>query len=135
MIGRQDFFFFLLPALLVSILMPLLLLSLFYFICAVPMHKCLEKHSCMSSPFPIAILNGKYFCICVTVTLWCAPVLLMLALHSRDCYVAMPCSCVDVCTAISWLLRCNALQLWWCLHCIHVIVTLWCTPVVLMPAL
>ena len=25
------------------------------------MRKCLEKHSCMSSPFPIAILNGTFF--------------------------------------------------------------------------
>ena len=29
-----------------------------YFILAVPMRECLGKHSCMSSPFPIAILNG-----------------------------------------------------------------------------
>ena len=32
--------------------------SLSYFNLAVPMRKCLGKHSCMSSPFSIAILNG-----------------------------------------------------------------------------
>ena len=35
--------------------------SLSYFILAVPMRKRLGKHSCMSSPFPIAILNGTFF--------------------------------------------------------------------------
>ena len=64
MIGRRDFFFFL-PALLLSILTPLFLPSssvpLSYFILAVPMRECLGKHSCMSSPFPIAILNGTFF--------------------------------------------------------------------------
>ena len=52
-------------ALLLSILMPLFLqsssVSLSYFILAVPMRECLGKHSCMSSPFPIAILNGTFF--------------------------------------------------------------------------
>ena len=32
--------------------------SLSNFYLAVPMRRCLGKHSCMSSPFPIAILNG-----------------------------------------------------------------------------
>ena len=32
-----------------------------YFILGVPMHKCLGKQSCNSSPFPIAILNGTSF--------------------------------------------------------------------------
>ena len=32
-----------------------------YFILAVPMRKCLGKHSCMSSSFPIAILNDTSF--------------------------------------------------------------------------
>ena len=32
-----------------------------YFILAVCMRECLEKSSCMSSTFPIAILNGTYF--------------------------------------------------------------------------
>ena len=32
--------------------------SLSYFMLAVPMRECLGKHSCMSSPFPITILNG-----------------------------------------------------------------------------
>ena len=50
------------PALLLSILTPLFCVSstvsLSYFVLAVPMPKCLGKHSCMSSPCPIAILNG-----------------------------------------------------------------------------
>ena len=58
--------FFFVPALLFSILMPLslppsyfsYLLRLFL---AVPMRKCLGKHLCMSSPFPIAILNGTFY--------------------------------------------------------------------------
>ena len=33
-------------------------LRLSHFILAVPMRACLGKHSCMSSQFPIAILNG-----------------------------------------------------------------------------
>ena len=37
--------------------------SLSNFYLAVPMRGCLGKHSCMSSPFPIAILNG-------TCSLW-----------------------------------------------------------------
>ena len=52
------------PAVLFSILTPLFCVSssvsLFYFILAVQMRECLGKHSCMSSPFPIAILNGIY---------------------------------------------------------------------------
>ena len=64
MIGRLDFFFFV-PALLFFILTPVFLplssVSLSYFILAVPMRKCLGKHSCMSSPFPIAIRNGTFF--------------------------------------------------------------------------
>ena len=35
--------------------------SLSNFIIAVPMLKCLGKHSCMSYTFPIAILNGTFF--------------------------------------------------------------------------
>ena len=53
------------PALLLSILAPLFLpssfVSLSYFILAVPMHECFGKHSCVSSPWPIAILNGTFF--------------------------------------------------------------------------
>ena len=53
------------PAFLLSMLMPLFLqsssVSLCYFILAVPMREFLGKHSCMSSPFPIAILNGTFF--------------------------------------------------------------------------
>ena len=50
------------PAVLFSIHTPLFYpyssVTLSYFILAVPMRECLGKHSCMSSPFPIAILNG-----------------------------------------------------------------------------
>ena len=50
------------PALLLFILTPLFLpfsfVSLFYFILAIPMPECFGRHSCMSSTFPIAILNG-----------------------------------------------------------------------------
>ena len=50
------------PVLLFSILTPLFCLSssvpLSYFSLDVPMSECLGKHSCMGSPFPIAILNG-----------------------------------------------------------------------------
>ena len=61
-IGRRNFFS--VPALLLSILATLFLPSsvyLSYFILAVPMRKCLGKHSCMSSAFPIAILNGTCY--------------------------------------------------------------------------
>ena len=64
MIGHQDFSFFV-PTLHLSILMPLFLPSLSvllsYFVLAVPMCKFLGKHSCMSSLFPIALLNGICF--------------------------------------------------------------------------
>ena len=50
------------PALLLSILAHLFCPSssvpLSNFSLAVPMRECLGKHLCMSSPFPIAILNG-----------------------------------------------------------------------------
>ena len=54
-----DFFvsaFFVSP-----LFLPPLSVSLSYFILAGPMHECLGKHSWMSSPFPIAILNGTFF--------------------------------------------------------------------------
>ena len=66
----QDFFFFVSTVLLSTIILVFLLssaVSLSYFNLAVSMRKCLGKHSCMSSPFSIAILNG----IC---SLW-APIL------------------------------------------------------------
>ena len=51
-------------AALFSILTPLFCppssVSLAYFILAVPLCECLGKHSCISSQFPIAILNGTY---------------------------------------------------------------------------
>ena len=63
MIDSQDIFF--VPALLLSIFMTLFLhplsVSLSYFILAVPLRMCLGKHSCMNSPFPIAILNSTLF--------------------------------------------------------------------------
>ena len=53
---------FFVPAVLLSTFILLLLLSssvsLSYFNLAVPMRMCLGKHSCMSSPFSIAILNA-----------------------------------------------------------------------------
>ena len=56
---------FFVPALLLSTLTPLFLSSssvfLSYFILAVHIRECLGKYSCMSSPFPIAILNGTFF--------------------------------------------------------------------------
>ena len=63
MIGHQDFFLFV-PALLLSILLPLFLsssVSLPYCILAVLICECFEKHSCMSTTFPIAIRNGTCF--------------------------------------------------------------------------
>ena len=52
-------------ALILSTLTPLFLPSssvpLSYFIVLVRMRKCLEKHACISSSFPIAILNGTLF--------------------------------------------------------------------------
>ena len=63
MIGCRDFFSRARFAF--STLTPLFLssssVSLSYFILAVPMRECLGKHSCMSSQFPIAILNGTFF--------------------------------------------------------------------------
>ena len=53
------------PAFLISILTPLFLpfssVSFSYFVIAVPMRECLGKHSCISSPFSKAILNGTCF--------------------------------------------------------------------------
>ena len=57
------------PDLLLSILTPLFLpsssVSLSHFVLAVPMGECLGKHSCMSSIFPIAVLNGTSFFLTV----------------------------------------------------------------------
>ena len=61
MIGRRDFFFswtlYFFPY---SRLFSYLLRLFLYFILAVYMRECLGKHSSMSSPFPIAILNGTF---------------------------------------------------------------------------
>ena len=52
------------PAMLLSTFIPRLLalsVSLPYLTIALPMHEFLGKHLCMSSQFPIAILNGTLF--------------------------------------------------------------------------
>ena len=55
----------LVPALLLSMLAPIFLLSssvsLSYFILAVTMRECFGNHSFISSPFPISILNETFF--------------------------------------------------------------------------
>ena len=66
---------FFMTALLLSILAPLFLLfssiSLSYLNIAARMRECLGKHSCMSSSFPIAILNGTcFFCEAKWYLLW-----------------------------------------------------------------
>ena len=56
----QDFFSFVFAVLLfifILLYLPSSSISLSYFNLAVPMRKCVRKHSCMSSPFSIAILN------------------------------------------------------------------------------
>ena len=62
--GRPTGLLLFVPALLLSIFTPLFSpsssVSLSYFVLAVPMRECLGKHSCMRSPFPIAILNGTF---------------------------------------------------------------------------
>ena len=63
LISRRNFFF--IPALLLSLptslYLPSLSVSVSYFILIVPMRDSLGKHSCMSSQFPIAMLNGTCF--------------------------------------------------------------------------
>ena len=53
------------PALLRSIVTPRFSpsssVALSYFNLAFPMLECYGKHSCMSSPFPIVMLNGTFF--------------------------------------------------------------------------
>ena len=44
---------------LMSLFLPSSSVSISYFILAVPMHECLGKHSRMSSPFLMPILNGN----------------------------------------------------------------------------
>ena len=61
---RPSGLFLFVPVLLLSLLMPLFLpsssVSLFYFVLAVSMRECFEKHLCMSSPCTIAILNATF---------------------------------------------------------------------------
>ena len=63
MIGRWDIFFRarFFFSILTLLSLPPSSVFLPYFILAVPMCRCLGKHSCMSSQFPIAILNGTFF--------------------------------------------------------------------------
>ena len=60
---RWDLFYLWFP--LLSILTPSFFhsssVSLSYFILAVPMGVCFGKYSCMSFPYPIALLNGTFF--------------------------------------------------------------------------
>ena len=63
----QDFFPHLFSS---SYLLPLFHCLIFYV--AVPMRGCLGEHSCMSSPFPIAILNGT--CSLRALILFCGDV-------------------------------------------------------------
>ena len=56
--GRPSTLLSFVPALLLSILTPLFLPSLSHFILAAFIRECLEKYSCISSPFPVAIPNG-----------------------------------------------------------------------------
>ena len=62
---RPSGLFIFVPALLLAILTPLFLpsssVSLSYFVRAFLMRECSGKHSRMSSPFPIAMLNGTFF--------------------------------------------------------------------------
>ena len=64
-IGRQDFFFFRTRFTSFHTRASLLIFFVGFFIlfhsCCIPMRKCLGKHSCVSSPFPLAILNGTLF--------------------------------------------------------------------------
>ena len=55
---RTGFTFF---SILTPFFCPSSSVPLSYFSLAAPMRECLEKHSCMSSQFPIAILNGTSF--------------------------------------------------------------------------
>ena len=61
-IGRRDFFCSCRFAAFHThaSLLPSSSVSLFYFVLAVPMRECLGKHSCMSSPCPLDILNGAF---------------------------------------------------------------------------
>ena len=61
---RTRLIFFLSAILLFTFILLFLLsfsVSSSYFNLAVPMRKCLGKHSCMSSPFSIVILNGTCY--------------------------------------------------------------------------
>ena len=72
---RPSGLLYFVPALFFSILTPLLIsssVSSSYFVLAVPMRECLEKHSCISFPFSIAILNGIcFFSGCATTSVQC----------------------------------------------------------------
>ena len=59
--GLLSFVFALLFSILTSLFLPSSSVSLSYFILAVPIRECLGKHLCMSSSFPIALLNDTFF--------------------------------------------------------------------------
>ena len=56
----------------ILLILPSSSVSLSNFYRPVPMRRCLGKHSCMSSPFPIAILNGT--CSLRALILFCGDV-------------------------------------------------------------
>ena len=62
--------FWLLLFALTPLILPSLSIYLSYLILVVPMCECLGKHSCMSSPFPIAMLNGTLFFCETTWSKW-----------------------------------------------------------------
>ena len=55
-----------------TIIIIIITLQLFlsYFFIVVPMHKCLDKHLCMSSTFPLARLNGTCFLSSNKTVVW-----------------------------------------------------------------
>ena len=66
--GNQTFLFRLrfASSLLTPLSSPSSSVSLSYLILAVPMRECWGERSCMSSPFRIAVLNGKFFSFRIT---------------------------------------------------------------------
>ena len=87
-IGRPSGLLLFVPTLLFSILTPLFCVSssvsLSYFILAVSMRECFGKHSCMSSQFPLAILNGTSHLLpmCQSYFIFVVPMRKCLGKHS-----------------------------------------------------
>ena len=66
-------------------------ISLTYFILAVPMRKCLGKHLCMSSPFPIAILlDRRVTCQKLTMIITIIIIIIIPVLIQRHFFVNLP---------------------------------------------